>query len=474
MLGRIARHLKISVSAIMDGITQEQADQITELTIQECDVELLKHFKKLKKLKIKPNLRDMGITLDLDISNMGKLESLDIIATDGITNINIDNAPNLNAINISGNKGLEKTTGLEDLKELKTLLMVDNNVLKEIPDIQSIAHGQNIETLQVDFDWLHLFEEKYGSLDKIQDDDVMNNKVTLIEKMGRFIYPLELDKGIEVEKKSRKILDQIIDDSMSETEKICAINTWLVDNVKYDFNVIDERDDASAGKIELEGQRAIDNIRANSAYNSLVLQSAVCEGYTNGMKYLLNKAGIEAEKVDCRYWDEEDEEITDYIHPKNSNHSIIRFKTKDGWFYSDPTFDSMDASKRKFFFKTRDEINKVHSLSIVEMNVDSPEVRPEEYSNERLSKILTEQLRRNREKEKQVSKDDKKEYKEHPETKNRPDDNPENWRKSFRFNIPQEQYQEVLEINQQMEEKFEQGEIESPEEKVEPTEHGVK
>lgn len=33
MLGRIARHLKISVSAIMDGITQEQADQITELTI---------------------------------------------------------------------------------------------------------------------------------------------------------------------------------------------------------------------------------------------------------------------------------------------------------------------------------------------------------------------------------------------------------------------------------------------------------
>lgn len=298
MLGRIARHLKISVSAIMDGITQEQADQITELTIQECDVELLKHFKNLKKLKIKPNLRDMGITLDLDISNMEKLESLDIIVTDGITNINIDNAQNLNAINISENKGLEKTTGLEDLKELKTLLMVDNNVLKEIPDIQSIAHGQNIETLQVDFDWLHLFEEKYGNLDKIQDDDVMKNKVTLIEKMGRFIYPLELDKGIE------------------------------------------------------------------------------------------------AEKVDCRYWDEEDEEITDYIHPKNSNHSIIRFKTKDGWFYSDPTFDSMDAS--------------------------------------------------------------------------------EGWRKSFRFNIPKEQYQEVLEIHQQMEEKFEQGEIESPEEKVEPTEYGVK
>lgn len=104
--------------------------------------------------------------------------------------------------------------------------------------------------------------------------------------------------------------------------------------------------------------------------------------------------GIEAEKVDCRYWDEEDEEITDYIHPKNSNHSIIRFKTKDGWFYSDLTFDSMDAS--------------------------------------------------------------------------------EGWRKSFRFNIPKEQYQEVLEIHQQMEEKFEQGEIENPEEKVEPTEYGVK
>lgn len=474
MLGRIARQLKISVSAIMDGITQEQADQISELTIQECDVELLKHFKNLKKLKIKPNLRDMGTTFDLDISDMEKLESLDIIATDGITNINIDNAPNLNAVNISGNKRLEKTTGLEDLKELKTLLMVDNNALKEIPDIQSIAHGQNIESLQVDFDWLHFFEEKYGDLDKIQDDDVMKNKVALIEKMGRFIYPLELDKGIEVEKKSKEILDQIIDDSMSETEKICAINTWLVDNVEYDFNVIDERDDASAGKIELEGQRAIDNIRANSAYNSLVLQSAVCEGYTNGMKYLLNKAGIEAEKVDCRYWDKEDEEITEYIHPKNANHSIIRFKTKDGWFYSDPTFDSMNPCKRKFFFKTKNEINKIHGLSLIEMNVDSPDVRSEEYSNERLSEILTEQLRKTREKEKQVSKDDRGEYKEQPKTKNRPDDNPENWRKSFRFNISPEQYQEVLEIHQQMEEEFKQGVIENPEDKVEPTEHGVK
>ena len=106
------------------------------------------------------------------------------------------------------------------------------------------------------------------------------------------------------------------------------------------------------------------------------------------------------------------------------------------------------------------------------MNVDSPELRPEEYSNERLSKILTEQLKKNR--EKQEAKGNKKEFKEQPETKNRPDDNPENWKKSFRFNISPEQYQEVLEIHQQMEEEFKQGEMEKPEDKVEPVEHGVK
>ena len=459
---------------MVDGITQEQADQIHDLTIQECDVNLLKHFKNLKKLKIKPNLRDNGKTFDLDISGMESLETLEIIATDGITNINIDNVPNLHTVNISGNKRLEKTIGLESLKKLKSLLMVDNKSLKEIPDIQALAHSQDIENIQIDFDWLHSLEEKYGDLDALSKDDTMRKKITLIEKMGRFTFPLEFEKGIEVEKKSKEILDEIIDDSMTDLEKICAINTWFVDNVEYDFNVIDERDDASVGKIDLEGKRAVDNIRANSAYNSLVLQSAVCEGYTNGMKYLLNKAGIEAEKVDCRYWDEKDEEITEYIHPKNSNHSIIRFKTKDGWFYSDPTFDSMDPCKRKFFFKTKSEMANVHGLSISEMNVESPDVRSEEYSNEALSKILTEQLRRNRKKEKQSSKDDKKEYKEQPETKNRPYESPEGWRKSFRFNIPPEQYQEVLEIHQQMEEKFEKGEIENAEDKVEPTEHGVK
>lgn len=440
---------------MVDGITQEQADQIHDLTIQECDVDLLKHFKNLKKLKIKPNLRDNGKTFDLDISGMESLETLEIIATDGITNINIDNVPNLHTVNISGNKILEKTIGLESLKELKSLLMVDNKSLEEIPDIQALAHSQDIETIQIDFDWLHSLEEKYGDLDALSKDETMRKKITLIEKMGRFTFPLEFEKGIEIENKSKEILDEIIDDSMTDIEKICAINTWFIDNVKYDYNAIDERDDVLDGKRELKGISMADNIRANSAYNALVLKSAVCEGYTNGIKYLLNKAGIEAEKVDCRYWDEEDEEITDYIHPKNSNHSIIRFKTKDGWFYSDPTFDSMDASKRKFFFKTRDEINKVHSLSIVEMNVDSPEVRPEEYSNERLSKILTEQLRRNREKEKQVSKDDKKEYEEQLETKNRPDESPEGWRKSFRFNLSPEQYQEVLDVHKQLEKQFE-------------------
>lgn len=474
MLGRIARQLKISVSAIMDGITQEQADQIQELTMQECDVELLKYFKNLKTLKIKPNLSDVGKTYDLDISGMENLETLEVIATYGITNINIENTPNIHTVNISGNKRLEEANGLEGLKGLKSLFMVENKSLKDIPDIQELAHNQDADSIQVDFNWLHLFEEKYGSLDTLLSDDVMKKRVSLIERMGRFTFPLEFEKGIEVEKKCKEILDEIIDDSMTDLEKICAINTWFVDNVEYDFKVIDERDDASVGKIDLEGKRAVDNIRANSAYNSLVLQSAVCEGYTNGMKYLLNKAGIEAEKVDCRYWDEKDEEITEYIHSKNSNHSIIRFKTKDGWFYSDPTFDSMDPCKRKFFFKTKSEMVNVHGLSISEMNVESPDVRSEEYSNEALSKILTEQLRRSREREKQNPKDKSKDYEEHPETKQRTDNSPEGWKESIRFNISPEQQQEILDIQRQVEEELEQGKIENPEEKVENTEYGVK
>lgn len=76
--------------------------------------------------------------------------------------------------------------------------------------------------------------------------------------------------------------------------------------------------------------------------------------------------------------------------------------------------------------------------------------------------------------EKQEAKGNKKEFKEQPETKNKPDDNPENWKKSFGFNISPEQYQEVLEIHKQMKEQFEKEEIENSKDKVEPVEHGVK
>lgn len=48
--------------------------------------------------------------------------------------------------------------------------------------------------------------------------------------------------GIQIEQKAEQILNQIIDDSMTDVEKICAINTWMVENVTYDDGAIEERD----------------------------------------------------------------------------------------------------------------------------------------------------------------------------------------------------------------------------------------
>ena len=146
----------------------------------------------------------------------------------------------------------------------------------------------------------------------------------------------------------QEILSQITTPDMSDTEKICAINTWLVENVTYDKEAIKTRD----GIMSKVGVKL--NTKANTSYNALVNGSAVCEGYTNGMKFLLNKAGIEAETVACKIWNPS-EARSEYVPKEKADHSIIRFKTEDGWFYSDPTWDSDDKGKSvQYFFKTKE------------------------------------------------------------------------------------------------------------------------
>ena len=52
LLGEIAKQLKLPTTAIINGITQEQAELIEKLEIRESEIDLLKNFPNLKELTI--------------------------------------------------------------------------------------------------------------------------------------------------------------------------------------------------------------------------------------------------------------------------------------------------------------------------------------------------------------------------------------------------------------------------------------
>lgn len=347
------------------------------MSISESNVGLLKHFTGLKQVRILGDSKSEAETLD--IADLPSLESVEVLATRKIKTINMSNLPNVYYINVSGNRELQEISGIEDIENLMKLQMVSNNQLSRIFDLKKIASKDDIDKIVLDISTLHLMSGDMEQLDDIANNPAMRNNINWLEQVGTNSARLDFVEGIEIEKKAQEILSQIITPNMSDTEKICAINSWFVENVNYDTQASSIRADVKNGKVTLSRLGVMENTKANTSYNSLVNQNAVCEGYTNGMKFLLNKAGIEAETVACKIW-QSSETRSEYVPKEQADHSIIRFKTEDGWFYSDPTWDSDDKGKdTKYFFKTKEEMSHVHGLVDSEKTVVSPKQIPQKY-----------------------------------------------------------------------------------------------
>lgn len=352
---------------------------IQNLSISESNIGLLKHFTGLKQVRILGDSKSETETLN--IADLPSLESVEVLATRKIKTINMSNLPNVYYVNMSGNRELQEISGVEDIESLMRLQMVSNNQLSKMFDLKKVASREDIDKIVLDISTLHLMSGEMKELETISNNPTVRNSISWLEQVGTGSTRLDFAEGLEIEKRAQEILSQVTTPDMSDTEKICAINSWFVKNVDYDIQASNTRDDVIQGKSNLSRIGVIENTKANTSYNSIVNQNAVCEGYTNGMKFLLNKAGIEAETVACKIWSQS-ETRSEYVSQEQANHSIIRFKTEDGWFYSDPTWDSDNKGKDiKYFFKTKEEMAQVHGLVDSERMVVSPRQRPQKYSD---------------------------------------------------------------------------------------------
>lgn len=100
------------------------------------------------------------------------------------------------------------------------------------------------------------------------------------QRLGQGLYfSPEDDYTIEdnlVDLRADEIIEEIIIESMTEAEKVKAIHDYLANHILYDHT---EEDDESS--------------LIHTAYGALIQGDAVCDGYAEAFKYLLDKLEIE-------------------------------------------------------------------------------------------------------------------------------------------------------------------------------------
>lgn len=152
-------------------------------------------------------------------------------------------------------------------------------------------------------------------------------------RSGDGMYFAPEDESIEtnlMDTLAEDILSEIIVDGLSEEEKIKRIHDYLANHVRYDPNPIGENSYKSA---------------SHTAYGAFVDGIAVCDGYAEAFKYLLDKVAIENVLIFGEGNDNGDLE-------GNVNHAWNLIKVGDQYYHYDLTWnDNDDGISYKYYKK---------------------------------------------------------------------------------------------------------------------------
>ena len=120
------------------------------------------------------------------------------------------------------------------------------------------------------------FVHPYNTFKSIETSYNNSGKITLN------IHKTYSDEQINIlNKKIDEIYSSLINNTMSDTDKIKVIHDYIINNSKYD-------NDRVSG---------ITKYNSNSAYGNLIEGYGICSGYTDSMAIFLNKMGIQNYKI---------------------------------------------------------------------------------------------------------------------------------------------------------------------------------
>ena len=327
---------------------KERCKKLTTLKV-DINVPIL-YLNELSSLKIL-NIFNMANDPDIKkinydaINSYKNLEGLIISHNPNIEILDLSNLSNLQNLLIIGNLNLKKIVGLEKLKKLNRVIIVGNDI-KNLPFAKQIfENNPNPDMFILDVNLYHNLVN--------QEININNYSVTFGEKISvGEIYHLNTKMMQDLYAKSIQILSGLIEENMTDTEKVTHIYRYIVRRLRYDFENLNKRNDY----IYNHDISVYDNNYKdiNSSYKALLDYKVVCEGYANLFKFLLNIENIDVENIVC-YINNSNEPFSFY------NHTASRVNINGNWLYCDAQIED-DSDNFKYFLQTREEFEKTHKL----------------------------------------------------------------------------------------------------------------
>ena len=146
-----------------------------------------------------------------------------------------------------------------------------------IDEVDEIALDQSI------LSYVNNYVTTYNSYAKIYVN--FNSFGRVYVKIDKMYTDEEIN---EINEKIDEIYNKIINDSMTDEEKIKAVHDYLLENTTYD--------EETANEVRSSGNTFILN-SSNTAYGPLFTGKSICGGYTDAMALFLDKMGLQNIKV---------------------------------------------------------------------------------------------------------------------------------------------------------------------------------
>lgn len=308
---------------------------------------------------------------DKDIAKIAKIKSLKFLKIDNQSKISwvyLDHLENLEYIQLTRNTALNEIFGLNKLHKVKEFTEYGNKELFNLNGISELIEQNELDVFEADF--LHYDEviECSNKLTQMINCDFQETLRSSNKTVTYSFYQMLLfhKKCLEIANAAQKF-------SHDKKTQIIYIENYLARNISYDYDALNTQNRVHYQ----DGKQKGKSYGTNSAYNGIMFGSAVCEGYTRTMQYILKLMGIKTKNVHCIGGSNKISIDQSYHNkvtlPSDGYHSIIRIDSQDSIYYCDPCWDSCrfhnGDSTLPYCLLTKKEILQSHTLSFEEDEV---------------------------------------------------------------------------------------------------------